>query len=173
MATPRLAYRFFLFFLLVIVSGCEGSKPEKPLRLGDPAPAFTAVDLAGQPVTLAAWKGKPVVLRFWSTDCKYCRADTPIFNSYFEKYREQGLQVVYISRNPDERVVRDFVADLDIRFPVVIDTKGELAALYHVKLDPQTIIINPEQKIVAAILGGVSEAELQRLLGDYLQGVKR
>lgn len=170
MAMVRHVFRLSVLVLLVLVAGCTGGAAEKPLKLGDEAPSFTARDLAGQTVSLAAWRGKPVVLRFWSTDCKFCRADTPIFNAYFDKYREQGLQVVYISRNPDEKTVRDFVADLDIRFPVVIDTKGELAALYHVKVDPQTIVIDPQQKIVAAILGGVSEAELRKLLGGYLEG---
>lgn len=168
MAMARFLVRLFALVLVLLVAGCGGSKTEKPLKLGDQAPNFTARDLAGQALSLAAWQGKPVILRFWSTDCKYCRADTPIFNSYFDKYRERGLQVVYISRNPDEKTVRDFVADLEIRFPVVIDTTGELAALYHVKVDPQTIVIDPQQKIVAAILGGVSEAELQKLLGAYL-----
>lgn len=170
MIMARHLLRLSALVLLVLVAGCAGGNAEKPLKLGDQAPPFTVRDLAGQTVSLAAWRGKPVVLRFWSTDCKFCRADTPIFNAYFDKYRAQGLQVVYISRNPDEKTVRDFVVDLDIRFPVVIDTKGELAALYHVKVDPQTIVIDPRQKIVAAILGGVSEAELQKLLGGYLEG---
>ena len=154
--------------LCLLVTGCSGGKPVKPLKVGDQAPGFNVQDLAGQTIILSGYQGKPVILRFWSTDCKYCRADTPIFNAYFDKYQAQGLKVIYISRNPDEQTVRDFVADLDIRFPVVIDKDGALAALYHVKIDPQTIVISPGQKIIAAILGGVSEAELQKLLGGYL-----
>jgi peroxiredoxin len=159
---------FWALALGVFLAGCSADKETKRIKVGDAAPDFSATDLAGETFSLAAYRGRPVVIRFWSTDCKYCRADTPIFNTYFDKYRERGLQVVYISRNPDEKTVRDFVADLGIRFPVVIDAKGELAALYHVKIDPQTIVIDPQQKIVAAILGGVSEAELQKLLGTYL-----
>lgn len=168
MRMTRSLVRLGVVLLLLAIAGCGGDGPVKPLRVGDQAPPFTVRDLAGQEFSLAAWRGKPVVLRFWSTDCKFCRADTPIFNNYFDRYRERGLQVVYISRNPDEKTVRDFVADLDIRFPVVIDHDGKLAALYHVKVDPQTIVINPGQKITAAILGGVSEAELRKQLGAYL-----
>lgn len=152
---------------LLALAGCTKNKPARPLKIGDPAPVFSVLDLAGQEVSMTAYLGKPVILRFWSTDCKYCRADTPIFNAYFDRYKSQGLKVVYISRNTEEKTVRDFVADLDIHFPVVIDMDGGLAALYHVKLDPQTIVVSPDQKIVAAILGGVSEAELDKLLGDY------
>jgi hypothetical protein len=35
-------------------------------------------------------------------------------------------------------------------------------------VEPQTIIIGPDHRILAAILGGVSEAELKSLLGGYL-----
>jgi peroxiredoxin len=119
-------------------------------------------------VSLAGYQGQPVILRFWSTDCKFCRADTPIFNQYFEKYKEAGLRVVYVNRHSDEATVRQFVADLEIGFPVLIDKDGTISARYNIKVEPQTIIISPDHRILAAILGGVSEAELKSLLGGYL-----
>jgi len=156
--------------LLLIFTGCSGETPKAAkLKIGDPAPEFSAVDLEGKRVDLASHLGKPVILRFWSTDCKYCRADTPIFNQYFKKYKEQGLLVVYINRNSEEATVRDFVADLEIGFPVVLDGDGSISKSYSIKIEPQTIFIGPDHRILAAILGGVSEAEFQSLLGGFLQ----
>ena len=66
--------------------------------------------------------------------------------------------------------VQAFVEALDIRFPVIIDQDGAISASYHVRIVPQTIVLNPEHRIVTAILGGVSEAELQELLGPFLGG---
>ncbi len=159
----------FCSLLLLAFAACSGEEP-KPSRLqiGDPAPDFSATDLEGQPVSLAAYRGQPVVLRFWSTECKYCRADTPIFNQYFNKYQERGLRVVYINRNADEETVRRFVADLGIVFPVVLDSGGAISASYNIKIEPQTIFLAPDHTILAAILGGVSEGEFQGLLGKYL-----
>jgi len=120
--------------LLLVVSACsgDGGKAAK-LKIGDPAPDFAATDLSGRPVKLASFKGKPVVLRFWSTECRFCRADTPIFNRYFEKYKAAGLEVFYINRQGDEKAVRRFVADLEVAFPVIIDRDGKISARYNIK----------------------------------------
>lgn len=158
---------------LATCMGCSSDNSATTIKIGDHAPDFTATDLTGNIFTLSAAKGKPVVLRFWSTDCKYCRADTPIFNNYFNRYREHGLIVVYINRGADEAMVRGFVDDLDIPFPVIIDSDGAIARKYNIRLDPQTIVITPEQKIIAAILGGVGEEEFQALLGGYFPEEKK
>ncbi|OGQ99674.1 MAG: cytochrome C biogenesis protein [Deltaproteobacteria bacterium RIFOXYD12_FULL_55_16] len=159
---------FFLCSLVLFLAACsDGDQAAKRLKVGDPAPDFSGTDLNGQPVSLLAYKGQPVILRFWSTECKFCRADTPIFNQYFEKYKDAGLRVVYVNRQSDEATVRRFVADLEIGFPVLIDKDGTISARYNIKIEPQTIIISPDHKLVTAILGGVSEAELKKLLGGY------
>ena len=162
---------FFLCSLSLLLAACSGSdQTAKRLKIGDPAPDFSGTDLNGQPVSLAAYKGKPVILRFWSTECKFCRADTPIFNRYFDKYKNAGLRVVYVNRHSDEATVRKFVADLEIGFPVLVDSDGTIAASYNIKVEPQTIFISPDHKLVTAILGGVSEEELNNLVGRYFSG---
>lgn len=160
---------FLLCGVFLALAACsDGERATKKLKIGDPAPAFSGTDLNGQSVSLAGYTGKPVVLRFWSTDCKFCRADTPIFNQYFDKYKDAGLRVVYVNRHSDEATVHRFVDDLGIVFPVLLDKDGMISARYNIKLEPQTIIISPDHKILAAILGGVSEAELKNLLGEHL-----
>ncbi len=156
-----------LLALALLLAACAGEKVQK-LQKGDLAPDFTTHDFDGRPLALAELKGSPVILRFWSVDCRYCRADTPIFNQYFLRYREQGLRVIYINTMSPEQEVRSFVRELDIRFPVVLDRDGAIAASYQVKVVPQTIVISPEHRIVAALLGGVGEEELKTLLAPYL-----
>ncbi|MBU0909351.1 MAG: redoxin domain-containing protein [Proteobacteria bacterium] len=160
--------------VLLLLSGCESNQRKSSLKIGDRAPDFTATDLEGEKISLHEWRGHPVVLRFWSTDCIYCRADTPIFNEYFDKYKDMGLMVVYLNSGASQEEVARFVSDLAIPFPVVMDKDGAVAALYRVRIVPQTIIIGPEQKINAAVPGGVGEAELQKLLAKYfVNGGKR
>ena len=76
--------------------------------------------------------------------------------------------MVYINRQSDEATVRRFVADLDIGFPVLLDTDGTISSRYNIKIEPQTVFISPDHKLLGAILGGVSEADLKSLLGKYL-----
>ncbi len=162
--------RFYSVLLVVVLllAAC-GGEVNRELAVGDKAPDFTAVSLTGEKIQLNAWRGSPVILRFWSTDCKYCRADTPIFNYYFEKYKKKGLRVVYVNTGQESLArVKAFVTDLAIPFPVIKD-KGEVIGLqYNVKIVPQTIFISPDGVILTAILGGVGEAEFKEILGKYL-----
>ncbi len=161
---------FLLTISLVMLSSC-GNKADslKKLKIGDIAPDFMALDLAGQQVSMSSLRGNPIVLRFWSVDCKYCRADTPFFNVYYKRYKDQGLKVFYVNILSEENEVQKFIKDLDIQFPVLLDKDGRIAALYQIKLVPQTIIINPDHEIVAAQLGGVGEEELRLFLEPYLE----
>jgi len=151
--------------LLLLVVGCSADKHER-LKIGDPSPDFMVEDLAGRSVSLKEWKGKPVVLRFFVTDCKFCRADTRVFNEYYEKHRGQGLLVLYLTTTVDIQRVRKFTEELKIPFPVAIDYNKKVSGLYRVKVEPQTIVLDGDHLIRGAILGGVTEAELDEILGD-------
>lgn len=159
---------FLCVFAALLISACSAEKSDR-LKIGDRAPAFAIVDLEGRRISSELWRGSPVVLRFWDTECKYCRADSPIINSYFNTYREQGLKVLYVATaNETVERVRAYIEELDIGFPVALDKDGTMGRDYQVSLVPQTIFISPDQKIITAVLGGVGQAELQELLGPYL-----
>jgi peroxiredoxin len=156
-----------LLLVCCLFCSCDAEK-QRALSVGDNAPDFTALSLEGESIRLSDWKGSPVILRFWSTDCKYCRADTPVFNHYFERYRDLGLRVLYINTEEESTtVVKQFVKDLAIPFPVIMEGGKDLSLLYNVKIVPQTIFIDPQGVILTAILGGVGEAELEEILDPY------
>ena len=159
-----------LFCCLLMLSGC-GSQAPKRLQVGDSAPSFARQDISGTVISLEHFRGKAVVLRFFLPDCKFCKADTKVFNDFYQRYHAKGLQIIYIDTSPEgNHQVDKFVKDLNIQFPVIHDTTGEIAADYLIKVVPQAVILSPDLKIKGAILGGVSEAELNQLLLPYLNG---
>lgn len=160
---------WLLLLALVALAGCGDDAPAK-LKIGDPAPPFTVQDLDGKIISLADYQGSPVVVRFFLTDCKFCRADTPVLNDYYVRYSAKGLRVLYVDTLGIDRKAREsFARELAIKFPVARDADGKITASYRVKALPQTIVLSPDHKIIAAILGGVSEPELNKLLSPYLQ----
>lgn len=155
---------------VVMAGGCQQERRVGPLKTGDQAPDFAVKDLDGDVIVLSSLAGHPVIIRFWDTDCRFCRADTPIFNRYFEKYRDKGLQVIYVSSfNADKKAVQDFIELLEVPFPVVMDNEAKLADLYNVEVYPQTFVIGPDRHLLAHLYGGVGEAELIELIGRFLQ----
>ena len=72
------------------------------------------------------------------------------------------------TKNIDE--VKKFSRELNINFPVLFDPDGTIAKQYNVRVQPLTMVLSPEHKLLAALLGGVSGAELDELLGKYFQG---
>ena len=160
---------FLLVCLLLsmLFTACSQENVKK-LEVGDSAPVFSLQDLDGNTFNLSDLKGSPVLLRFFLTDCKFCRADTPVFNDFYTRYHKKGLQVLYIdSLGIDQKVVKAFVKELGIVFPVAQDIGGTVSSSYSVRALPQTIVLDPEHTIIAAILGGVSEPELTQLLSPY------
>jgi len=159
-----------VFFLLIFLLAACGQEKQGPVRIGGSAPQFTLRDLDGNSISLSDYRGSPVVLRFILTDCKYCRADTPSFKRLYSMYGDRGLGMLYIdSLDVDPSVLEGFAGELAIPFPMVRDTGGEIAARYKVRAMPQTIVLSPEHKIAAAILGGVSDEELHALVSPYFK----
>ena len=160
---------FIITVLLLLLTSCSGGN--KSIRIGDTVTTFSGTDLENKTFTLSSHQGKPVIVRFFLIDCPYCKADTPIFNRFYEKYRQEGLDIVYINNDGNNiDAVKNFVRELDIKFPVIFDPQGKIAKQYNVRIQPLTLVLSPEHKLIAALLGGVSEAELNELLGKYLQG---
>ncbi|MDP1027903.1 TlpA disulfide reductase family protein [Sphingomonas sp. KR1UV-12] len=77
---------------------------------GEAAPTLGFVDPAGKPVTLAAWRGKPVLLNLWATWCGPCVKELPTLDAL--AVREAGkLAVVTLSQDMDPAKVAPFFAE--------------------------------------------------------------
>lgn len=89
-------------------------------RLGLPlALSFVAVD--GQTVSLAALKGKAVVLDFWAPSCGPCVRDFPGLKEFYSNHKAQGLEVLGISVDPDEKDLKSYLKKHPLPWPVKYD----------------------------------------------------
>ena len=145
------------------LSSWDAARIEKRLA-GRPAPDMTVVDLRGQPLTLSAFKGKHVLLDFWTTWCPPCRADGPALEKLYRRYGDTELMVISISVDEERDVVESFLKEHPHSYPVVLSSENELPRAYNVGALPTYVVIDKEGSITAAVEGDKGFGGLRRLL---------
>lgn len=129
------------------------------------APDFTAVDADGREVTLADFRGRPVVLNFWASWCGPCRSEMPAFQAAFRDHGNdaQFLIVNMTGMNGESReTAMRLIEAKGYTFPVFFDKNGSAARAYGVSSIPQTWFIDADGTVAARAMGALSEAKLQQ-----------
>jgi cytochrome c biogenesis protein CcmG/thiol:disulfide interchange protein DsbE len=144
-------------------SGVPTPVPDRVAE-GQPAPEFTAVTASGEQVALSDYAGRPVILNFWATWCAPCRVEMPALQAASERYADQGVVVLAVNALESGDQVTEFMDELGLTFPAVLDPKGEIVDLYEVRVFPTTIWIDEQGVVRAEHLGALDDA----LIDDYL-----
>lgn len=98
-------------------------KGTKPYEVGKPVEIqFTALD--GREVDLVKLKGKVVLVEFWSTSCGPCVGEMPTVKAVYQKLHDRGFEVVGISLDDKESVLRRFIKEKELPWPQYFDGKG-------------------------------------------------
>ena len=132
------------------------------------APDFSLQDLDGQPLQLANYRGKVVLLDFWATWCTPCLGEIPHFVAFQNQYREQGLQVIGISMDDGPKPVREFYQQFKMNYPVALGT-DKLAEAYGGVLGlPVTFLIGRDGQVAAKYVGEVQMPVLEQEIKSLL-----
>jgi thiol-disulfide isomerase/thioredoxin len=140
-------------------------------RVGAFAPAWVGVEPVGgeAPVSLAALRGKVVLLDFWATWCGPCRALAPRLSAIQSRYGAQGLRVVGVTTDGAEKAAL-FAQRVSMRYPIAIDRRGETSRAYDVSALPTLFVID-KRGVVRDVAVGYDEgreAEIEALLQTLL-----
>ena len=106
-------------------------------------------------MSLANYKGKVILLDFWATWCAPCKVEIPHFIEFQEKYGKYGLQLVGISVDDTADMLRPYVRDMKMNYPVlqglnhddVLDAYGPIVGI------PVSVLISRDGKICATHTG--------------------
>ena len=107
------------------------------LQAGAAAPDFTLKQLTGGDASLSDLRGRPVLVNFWATWCKPCRAEMPEIISAYQAHRDVGLEVRAVNLTDQENMkdVRKFAVELGLPFPSC-EPEGRRAGAVRAGHDP-------------------------------------
>ena len=106
------------------------------------APDFTLKDLNGNDVTLSSFKGKKVLLVFGATWCPYCVKEVPELNAFYGKHKDADVKIINIDIQESIAKVKGFVQKHNMKYTVVIDPDGKVAAQYNVYGIPAVFLVD-------------------------------
>jgi peroxiredoxin len=125
------------------------------------APEFRLDSLTGSgTVSLAAYRGKAVVLNFWASDCGPCKQEMPRLQHAAERWSAKPVAVVGIDVVDSRGAARAFAHNHGVTYAIGFDGLGDTVAPYGVLATPTTFFIDARGRIVKRILGPVSTAAL-------------
>jgi peroxiredoxin len=140
------------------------------LRAGTPAPAFDLPDLAGRKVTLQERLGRRVLLVFSDPECGPCDVLLPDLVHLHREHRDNGLEIVMVSRGEVEENRRKVEAAA-VEFPVVLQPGWKLSKQYGIFATPVAFLVDEGGVIAGDVARGPTE--ILALAHDALRAERR
>lgn len=132
---------------------------------GDPLPAERFSMLAGGLGSFADYRGKPLVVNFFASNCAPCVEEMPAFEAV---HQEMGDEVAFLGMNFQDQVgaATELVEKTGVSYDIARDPSGELARSLGMVVMPSTYFVSPEGRVVDAKAGAMDADELRRRIEE-------
>lgn len=131
-------------------------KIERKVKIGSACPNFVTSSLwdTTKKVSLSDYKGKYLLIDFWSTTCGPCIAEFPFLLEAYNKYKGKNFEILSISLDNDYKKALNYVEKNKHKLPWAhaIETKSfrsRIAKDFDVLAIPLPILIDPNGKVIA------------------------
>ncbi len=159
-----------LFAAILVIACAEPTHAQDDvLVVGRPSPLFELERLEGGRLTLGELRGRPVVINFWASWCKPCRTEMPdLIDAWRARAGAIEILAVNLTDQENRKDVTRFVAKLRIPFPVLLDVRGKVRAMYSLVLLPTTVFVDSGGMVRTVHSGPLTTEALELGLGTIL-----
>jgi thiol-disulfide isomerase/thioredoxin len=155
--------------LALLLAGCSAEPGDGSARAGSKPPVstgdFTLPDLAGNPVHLADFRGKIVIVDFWATWCPPCIFQVPELNRFWAAHKDAGdVMVIGVAVDVEgAEIVSPWAEEQGVAYPLVIGSE-EVARDFGAVGFPTLVIMKPDGQIDSLHVGLIESDELEALV---------
>ena len=158
--------------LVVTLRGTPGKASGTGVQVGMRAPGFRAPTLGGRALSLAALRGHPVVLDFFTSWCAACRAEAPSLEALF---RQEGGRVFVVGvdmavSEPSLTAVSAFAQTYGITFPIILDRTGQVSDTYQIQTIPTLVFVDASGIVRGTASGDLSYSQIATGIVPYVKG---
>lgn len=121
------------------------------------APELAGVATGGEPLSLAALRGRPVLVHFWATWCRICALE----QASIQAIARDWPVLTVATQSGDAAAVRAYQAEHGLELPVLVDEDGSLARAYGVRGVPASFVLDRDGRIRHVEVGYTSETGLR------------
>jgi peroxiredoxin len=122
----------------------------------------------GKAYSLSQFKGKVVLVNFFTFFCGPCRQEMPHLSQLSQELKGQGFEVLGIGLSSTPEQLKQIVSQLHLAYPVLEGNDAVSKAYGGVELVPLTFIIDKEGNIAQKILGARSKEEFEKMIKPLL-----
>jgi thiol-disulfide isomerase/thioredoxin len=127
----------------------------KPFKGNPVPPDLDLISVQGDRVIHSNYTGKVTIVNFWATWCGPCIEEIPSLNRLRELMKGLPFELISVDYAEDKSVILKFMQEVDVDFPVLLDSSGSVSAQWNVVVFPSTFVIGPDGKIVYGVKGGI------------------
>jgi peroxiredoxin len=144
--------RLFLFLSFVFAFSIFAHADfldHKVVKLGEAVPDFTLQDLSGQTHQLSDYKGKTVMIHFWSATCPFVIRYHSRLNEIADEYGPKGVVVLAIDSNSNEtpEQMKQVAEERGVNYPILVDPANVVADQFGAITTPHVFVIDPDGKL--------------------------
>ncbi len=140
--------------LSVGLTACGEPQSSLKVRIGQKVPPLAVQDLDNQPIALKPTSGKLLMINAWATWCPPCRQEMPSLQRLANQLGSDRLELVGLSVDMDEHVVREYLIENKINFPSFLDRNfATVNGVFGIRVFPSTFFISPDGTLLKVVEG--------------------
>jgi cytochrome c biogenesis protein CcmG/thiol:disulfide interchange protein DsbE len=154
---------------MLLVAACVLALASPGWGAGKPAPNFSLKDvLQGKEYSLSQFKGKVVVINFFTFFCGPCREEMPDLNKINNELKGRGLVTLGIALSSDPTQIRFLVKQLGLQYPVLIGNDKVSDSYGSIAVVPTTVIVDKDGNIAQRLEGTRKKETFMKLIQPLL-----